>query len=281
LNGRPIAKNDNIAVASGQTSVSIPFSTLIANDSNAGNASLLDFTQPRANGVASGSLVRSGNDLTLTPGGDGLTTFEYRLRNSAGDSSAATVTLNIGGLRNTQNPPGSYTLSISKVFQSGTTTTGDSSGSITSSPAAISCGEDCSKDFTSGTTVTLTATPASGSRFVGWSGACSGTGSCVVSMTANKSVTATFGLATYTLTVVKAGTGLGTATSMPTGINCGATCSASFESGTLVTVTPGPSAGVTSFRGWSGCTSVSSSGGGTNNLCNIRMDGDRTVTGTY
>lgn len=43
-----------------------------------------------------------------------------------------------------------------------------------------------------GTTVTLTATPATGSTFAGWSGACTGTGSCVVTMTTNKTVTATF-----------------------------------------------------------------------------------------
>jgi len=46
--------------------------------------------------------------------------------------------------------------------------------------------------FVSGTVVALSATPDSGSTFEGWSGACSGTGTCVITMDANKSVTATF-----------------------------------------------------------------------------------------
>jgi endoglucanase len=40
--------------------------------------------------------------------------------------------------------------------------------------------------------VTLTASAASGSTFAGWSGACTGTGTCTVSMSAARSVTATF-----------------------------------------------------------------------------------------
>jgi hypothetical protein len=51
---------------------------------------------------------------------------------------------------------------------------------------------DCSEVYTSGTSVTLTAVPAQGSNFIGWSGVCSGTGTCTVAVTANTSVTATF-----------------------------------------------------------------------------------------
>ncbi|HYD43534.1 MAG TPA: hypothetical protein VEB43_22075, partial [Anaeromyxobacter sp.] len=57
---------------------------------------------------------------------------------------------------------------------------------------AINCGATCAATLASGTTVTLTATPATGSTFGGWSGACTGTGSCVVTMTAARAVTATF-----------------------------------------------------------------------------------------
>ncbi|GMU74026.1 MAG: hypothetical protein AMXMBFR44_2250 [Candidatus Campbellbacteria bacterium] len=78
----------------------------------------------------------------------------------------------------------SFTLTVAKA--------GTGSGTVTSAPAGISCGSDCSQGYSSGTSVTLTATPATGSTFTGWSGACSGTGSCVVSMTQNRSVTATF-----------------------------------------------------------------------------------------
>ena len=57
-----------------------------------------------------------------------------------------------------------------------------------------------------------------GSTFAGWSGACTGAGACSVTMSAARSVTATFTLnpVTYTLSVTKAGTGTGTVTSSPT-----------------------------------------------------------------
>ncbi|MBL8252925.1 MAG: M6 family metalloprotease domain-containing protein, partial [Candidatus Competibacter sp.] len=69
------------------------------------------------------------------------------------------------------------------------------SGTVTSSPAGISCGSDCTESYVplpAPAVVTLTATAAAGSTFAGWSGACSGTGGCVVTMDAAKSVTATF-----------------------------------------------------------------------------------------
>ncbi|GFE60846.1 hypothetical protein AOG2_14330 [Geobacter sp. AOG2] len=61
---------------------------------------------------------------------------------------------------------------------------------MTSNPAGISCGATCSASFDSGTSVSLTASPDPGSVFSGWSGACSGTGTCTV--TSTQSVTATF-----------------------------------------------------------------------------------------
>jgi hypothetical protein len=73
-------------------------------------------------------------------------------------------------------------------------TSGNGSGTVGSSPAGISCGATCSHAYATGTGVTLTATPASGSVFSGWSGACSGTGGCAVTMSQARSVTATFTL---------------------------------------------------------------------------------------
>src|SRR6185503_9084423 len=60
------------------------------------------------------------------------------------------------------------------------------------SPTGISCGSTCSANFDSGTVVSLTATPGSGSTFAGWSGACTGTGACSVTMNSAQSVSATF-----------------------------------------------------------------------------------------
>jgi endo-1,4-beta-xylanase len=78
----------------------------------------------------------------------------------------------------------SYTLTVTR--------SGTGSGTVTSSTGAINCGSTCSSSLASGTTLTLTASAVSGSTFGGWSGACTGTGACVVTMTAAQSVTASF-----------------------------------------------------------------------------------------
>jgi endoglucanase len=77
-----------------------------------------------------------------------------------------------------------YALSVTK--------NGTGSGTVSSSPSGINCGSACTANYSNGTSVTLTATAASGSTFAGWGGACSGTGSCTVSMSQSRSVTATF-----------------------------------------------------------------------------------------
>lgn len=81
--------------------------------------------------------------------------------------------------------PAKYALTIAKA--------GTGQGAVTSEPSGINCGATCSAKYPDGTTVTLKATPASGSTFAGWSGACSGTGSCVIQIeAAPAAVTATF-----------------------------------------------------------------------------------------
>ncbi len=68
-------------------------------------------------------------------------------------------------------------------------------GSVVSSPAGITCGNDCSERFVSGTNVSLSATPAAGYTFAGWTGNCFGKASqCTVNMLAARSVTAVFTL---------------------------------------------------------------------------------------
>jgi Ca2+-binding RTX toxin-like protein len=153
------------------------------------------------------------------------------------------------------------------------TRAGTGNGTVTSVPAGINCGAACAASFTHGTVVTLTATPDSTSTFTGWSGACSGTGACTVTMDAAKSVTATFTLLSHTLTVTRTGTGSGTVTSAPAGINCGAACAASFTHGTVVTLTA--TADATSvFQGWSGaCTGTVA--------CTVSMTSNKAVTATF
>jgi uncharacterized repeat protein (TIGR02543 family) len=163
-----------------------------------------------------------------------------------------------------------YTLSLVKA--------GGGTGTVTSSPTGISCDANCtstSGSFATGTTVTLTPSPANGSTFAGWSGGgCSGTGTCVVTLTGATSVSATFelGTTTYNLGITVAGTG--TVTSDTGGISCPGTCSANYNANTVVTLTSTAGGGYT-FTGWGGACSGSSA------TCSVTMDAVKSVTATY
>jgi len=149
---------------------------------------------------------------------------------------------------------------------------------VTSSPTGINCGADCSEPYISGTSVTLTAVAAAGSRFIGWSGCDSSSGaSCMVTMRAARTVTATFKLV-FTLTVNRTGLGSGTITSSPAGISCGSDCSEPYISGTTVTLTASPNLGSVFLNGWSGCDSVS---GLTGQVCTVSMTRARAVTANF
>jgi M6 family metalloprotease-like protein len=82
---------------------------------------------------------------------------------------------------------------VSKLVTLNVAKTGTGSGTVTSIPGGISCGDDCIESYTPGTSVNLAAVPAPGVTFAGWSGAgCSGTGSCIVTISADMTVTANF-----------------------------------------------------------------------------------------
>jgi hypothetical protein len=161
-----------------------------------------------------------------------------------------------------------YTLTVSK--------SGTGTGTVTSSPSGIYCGSDCSGSYNQGASVTLTATPASGSIFGGWSGGeCSGTGSCSITMNSNQTITATFNQQPqHTLTVTKSGTGSGTVTSSPAGINCGDDCSESYSKVQKVKLTAKADASST-FAGWSGggCSGTKT--------CTVTVDAPVTVTADF
>src|SRR5580698_8804471 len=152
---------------------------------------------------------------------------------------------------------------------------GSGAGTVTSSPSGVSCGSTCAAKFTPGTSIKLTAAAKSGSNFAAWSGGCSGTSTtCTISLKAATSVTATFNtIAPIQLTVNSVGTGAGTVTSTPVGLDCPGSCTANFPKGTAVVLTPTPEAGNT-FAGWSGlCTSTGT--------CKLTLQASSTVTPTF
>lgn len=152
--------------------------------------------------------------------------------------------------------------------------TGDGHGTVSSTPAGIKCGTDCQEYYANGTLVTLNASAPLGSKFIGWSEACTGTkAKCTVTMSTALAATATFiQVPVYRLIVNKLGAG--TVTSSPTGITCGTDCWQDYNSGKVVTLTAKPATGRV-FTGWSGaCT-------GTQLTCKVTMTGNLAVGATF
>jgi hypothetical protein len=149
---------------------------------------------------------------------------------------------------------GPRTLSVTKP--------GRGAGTVTSSPAGIACGADCTQPYPFGQAVVLTAVAASGSVFEGFS-RCDSTPtptSCRVTMTANRTVDAVFS-PPGGVTVQRTGGGAGTVVSDDGLIACGAgstQCSARYASGTRVRLTASAAAG-SFFDAWGGaCAGVGS-----------------------
>lgn len=164
---------------------------------------------------------------------------------------------------------GSYQLTVSR--------SGDGSGSVTSIDGGIDCGSDCSETYDEGFIVTLKAEPGENSVFGGWSGdIASPVNPIYITMNSNKNITASFvpAEATYTLTVVKSGPGNGTVTSEDEEIDCGDTCSATYQAGTLVKLTATPDE-LSGFERWDGDISA------TTKTVSFLMDGDKTVIAVF
>jgi uncharacterized repeat protein (TIGR01451 family) len=201
-------------------------------------------------------LVACPQTSVLAPGAAIHCSSTYTTTQADMDAGTITDTAVISGSFNGQSITDTYTLYTYKGYTLEVDSGGKGNGSVTIEPAGIDCQGTCSTGFSANTVVTLTATPITGSVFTGWGGACSGTSLCIVTLDDVKSVTANYALITYTLTVSPAGNGGGTLTSAPAGIDCGETCAAAFDYGTVVTLTAIPITGST-FIGWSGaCTGI-------------------------
>jgi endoglucanase len=242
--------------------------TLSVSKSGAGSGTVTSAPGGIDCGSSCSAPYASGTSVTLTAAAASGSTFAGWSGACTGTSTCTvsmTVARTVTATFNSSTT--SFVLSVTK--------SGGGAGTVTSNPSGVSCGATCSASFASGTSVTLTAAASSGSTFAGWSGACSGTGACTVSMTAARAVTATFNTATtFALSVTRAGSGTGTVTSSPSGINCGSSCSANYASGASVTLMAAAAGGST-FADWSGaCT-------GTATTCTVAMTAARAVTATF
>lgn len=127
-------------------------------------------------------------------------------------------------------------------------------GTVTSSVGGVNCGDSCSATVSSGTRLILTATPGQRNVFLGWSGACSGTGPCTITVRGDIDVQARF-FPGELLAVTRFGAGGGTVTSSRGGISCGNQCSTFVYVEDPVTLTARADAR-SIFLGWfgAGCT---------------------------
>jgi hypothetical protein len=168
-------------VRGGQSSAPLPpsNSTLTVVASGSGSIS--------GTGISCGSdcseSYPSGTPVSLTATPSSGATFSGWSGACSGTATTCTVTMDAAKTVGASFTPAPFTV----------TTISSGPGTITSTPAGITCGSDCSEIYASGTKVTLTATPSTGATFSGWSGACSGkAATCTVTMDAAKTVKAGF-----------------------------------------------------------------------------------------
>lgn len=211
-------------------------------------------------------LVDHGSSLTLTAIAALSSTFTGWQGACTGPTPVCAVTID-----HTQQVTATFTLNH---YDLTVVKTGKGTGVVTSITPGLDCGLTCTVRAAHGAVITLTATPDAIASFTGWQGACSGTGPvCTVSLTAPQIVTATFGYQQYALTVTKSGSGAGIVTSVPPAIDCGITCTALLEHGTVVTLTTTPGAR-SAFAGWSGaCTALGP--------CVVTMNAATALTATF
>jgi hypothetical protein len=176
-----------------------------------------------------------------------------------------------------------YTLTVNGGGTGNGTVTGDS---INCTINSGNTSGRCSARYVSGANVRLSASANTGFNFTGWSGACSGTAACTLTMISNRQVTATFNPPMFTLTVNGAGTGNGVVSGG--GLSCtvsngntSGTCQVQHPAGTVVQLVGNPALG-SSFGGFSGfsgvnfvCSSPPSS------TCTVTITGNGSVTAAF
>jgi hypothetical protein len=145
-------------------------------------------------------------------------------------------------------------------------------GSVVANVPGLLCAASCTTTWNAGQPLALTATPRAGSRLVRWTGACSGSAACNVTVAAGASVGAVFASASFRLQVSVSGRGA--VRSSTAGITCRPRCSASFRSFSPVRLTATPAKGW-KLRSWSGACR------GARKTCTVPMSAATSARATF
>ena len=209
-----VTKTDNSAAREWGTATSYTIVVSNAGPSTASSVTVADtmpaqltgatWTCAGAGGATCGASGSGNiNDTASIPmGGTATYTISANIIAGSGAGSVSnTVTATVGGGAtdsDTGNNAAADTTALGSLRTLTVTKTGALGGTITSAPAAISCGTSCSSanaSFLDGATVILTASPVPNASFTGWGGACAAFGTastCTLTISANTSVTANF-----------------------------------------------------------------------------------------
>ncbi|MDJ0928347.1 MAG: InlB B-repeat-containing protein, partial [Gammaproteobacteria bacterium] len=155
------------------------------------------------------------------------------------------------------------------------TLAGGGSGTVTSNPTGIDCGQTCQEQYADGTPVTLAAVAAAGSQFDGWSGdADCSDASVIVDRAVNcvASFSTIVPAPAFDLSVSLAGAGTGSIASIPAGIACPGQCTAEFDEDAAVSLAASADPG-SQFDGWSGAPACA--------VGNIVMVADTSCVATF
>lgn len=197
------APTSTVATGSGPTGIVVAPNGQYAYVGNSSGSTVSEYTVDPATGqLTSAGTTTVPNSLepvniAVSPDGRAV----YVMGNSTPDGPVFEFAVNpTTGALTAANPPWvgidvpPKALAIAEPEALTVTTTGTGSGTVTSLPAGINCGSVCAHSFQYGVPVTLTATPAAGSQFAGWSaGGCTGTAStCTVTLSAPGTVSAAF-----------------------------------------------------------------------------------------
>jgi hypothetical protein len=145
-------------------------------------------------------------------------------------------------------------------------------GTVTSDIPGVQCSAACTSQWDTGTQVTLKAAPATGQRFVSWSGGCTGSAACVVKVGEVGAVGAVFGPAAFGLKVSLRGKGR--VRSTPSALNCPARCAGQVSAGVSAVLLALPTKGWRFSRWYGACR-------GTSARCLVPMKGDRSARAVF